>query len=338
MVKSLKISLVFMLMSSGVVLAQGLCKYSGNSINPSITATAVLQKDGNYKYTYTVVNQSSSKYPIMWFFVETNKLHANVSVPTDWKVIPPTTEHDVRLRWASKSYQVGEIQVGNSLNGFEFISSNGPGSIKYISQGESFPGMQNKISSKDVIGLCPGSYQGGSSIPGQESIEGITIGPIPSAQKSAHLLIKRINSKSGWTGDVRATDKELLSFSPLEKGKIEVALLSDENLNPEDIDIPTILFGRGDAKPLTASITDCDISSSKRVKALVMTFNLEDVNVLCNADHALFLTGKMKNGNTIFGGVKIRVTECTQENWVREANRMLEAGELELPTGKYKNK
>lgn len=334
-----QVTFIVCLIGSTVSFANDLCPLSENFITAEIESTVERLKDGKYKYSYSISNLGGSKLPLKIFMVETNKLHEDVKNPEHWKVMDWGESDSEFLKWSRNLVRRGDVEVGSSLKGFEFISTQGPGIAKFRTQGTNYrPFKTQNVSEQHVLTLCPGMYQDGSTIPGNESIQGLTFGPLPANRKSAELRIRRANGKANWTGEIKATEKELLSFSPLEKGKIEVALLGNENLTPESVAVSTIEFGRGKASPIKVGISDCEISSSKSVKALVMTFNLEDVNVLCNADQAIFLTAKTKTGNDILGGVKIQATECNQANWQREAKKMIDAGELDLPEGKYKIK
>lgn len=329
--------LSFILVNPFKIFAAEMCSVADNAIYPEIKVSIVKQKEGSYRYKYTVLNHETSKLPIKWFLIETYSSHADVALPPGWTLMNWGEADSRFLKMATSTFRKNSIEVGKML-AFAFTSKNKPGYVKYRNQGENYtPVIYQNVSYESVKGLCPGSYQSGSSIPGFEDIEGMTIGPIPENQISPEIRIKRPTDKN-WTGQYQSQDSDLLSISPIETGKIEVALLKSDELNPEEINISTIEFGRGKVKPLKVSVANCQLSSEASTKALIMTFDLYSINVLCNTDHALFLTAKTKEGKDVFGGVKIRPTECSQENWKREADKMIEAGELDLPKGEYKTK
>lgn len=331
-------TILFVLLGINLVFSEDMCTYSDNAINPEVSVTVERQKDGSFLYNYKISNEKNSKLPIWWFFVETNGQHKDVSQPQDWKILSWDKKDTQLLKWSTKEYKKGDVEINGEKSGFKFSSDSKPGLVRYRSQGAYYlPAIEQNVTFSSVKGLCPGSYQAGSTIPGFASIEGITLGPVADNRKSAELRIKKPASKT-WTGFYKSSDEELLAFSPIEKGQVELALLDNEELAPEDIDLESVRFGRGEAKPIKASISDCELSPAKKTKALLMTFDIYSLNVLCNTDHALFLTAKTKTGLDVFGGVKIRATECSQENWEREAKKMIDSGLLELPAGKYKKK
>lgn len=337
----IKTILVFLLLGVSFLetaKAQSFCPYADNFIYPRVSASVENLKDGNFKYSYSISNDASSALPIFSLMLETFKLHSNVQQPTTWNVTNWVKGGENLLLWSTKIIKTGDVLPGSAISGFSFISSRPPGLIKFQSQGANYrPFKTQNVLESDVLNLCPGIYQAGSSIDGLAIVEGMTIGPIQENKINAELRIRKTGTKS-WVGGLKDSTKELLSFSPTETGKVEVALLGNSTINPEDISLNSINFGRGNAKPLSSSIGDCDISSKEKVKALVMTFNIQDVNVLCNTSQALFLAAKTKNGEDLFAGVNIKPTFCDQENWQREASKMIQAGEIDVPAGKYKAK
>ena len=57
-----------------------------------------------------------------------------------------------------------------------------------------------------------------------------------------------------------------------------------------------------------------------KTKNLLLEFNLQDADVHCDLDRALFLVGKI-DGKNLFGAVRIKHVLCDKKTFSREAKR-----------------
>lgn len=322
------LTLIFSFLITNAI-AEDKCPYQRNSILPEIEVNVEELKNGEYKYRYRLSNSPASILPVGWFLVETNNLHENVQIPNYWKLMYWGKAGTELLKWAVKSHKIGTVKPGLTSDYFEFTSKNSPGLVKFGSEGVNYtPRKYQDIGYKVPMGLCPGIYQVGSSAVGFAGIHGITIGPAPKNRISPEIKFKKTTS-STWTGDLNTPQSELVPISPIEEGNVQLAFKEDKNFSADEIILSTVQFGRGKAKPIKTERINGKIFGDEESKnVFTMTFNLQEINVLCNADHALFLKAKMKDGKDLFTGVKIKPTECTMETWKREMKKMIDSGQL----------
>lgn len=159
----------------------------------------------------------------------------------------------------------------------------------------------------------------------------LTVGPGSDAQLSLTSFV-RGSAKSAWSGAYDDAKSALQGFSPFDKNDIEVLVVSDDQTNVKDLDVSSLRFGRGEAKPVSVkriSVAKEMFSASQHQKssqgkdALLLSFKASEVNPLCDVDLALFLNGKTADGKDFFSGVAVRKTPCTLENWKEEAKKIL---------------
>ena len=219
-----------------------------------------------------------------------------------------------------------DISPGSSLSGFELQSKYPPGPTKYVLLGS--PGgvptvITDTPEDESEVPVCPGFYLEGSSSTSAVPT-GITIGPVPPSRIVAKIRIKRLkeNKYHGYNDE-----EPDLQISPLDTGKIQVILFGDSDLDVTKISLDSLRFGQGQAKPTkTSFVNDVKETGDKemlehlkknKAKHLLMEFDLKDVNVLCDVDRALFLTGKYQE-KELFGAVKIKHVICDKKTFSKE--------------------
>lgn len=314
------------------------------------------KKSGLYTYKYIIKNKSDALVPIRRIYLITFSNGADIKSNENWKF---NRFDDNELFWSSKSegsyinykYVNGEltgpegnsydIWPGKSADGFEFKSKYPPGPVKiefggtalnqYGIAGPDGKLLENpeKVLSefqiqefeKQIIN-CPGYINIDLEVdPSRDfqSVSDVTIGPIPPERVTAKLRMRKINEKK-WRGSCDTEpDNEVL---PIDTGKIQVMLFGSRELDVTKIDLNSLRFGPGVAKPTKTAIVnefrdkdgevDNDIQEhlkKNNAQHLLMEFNLDDVDIRCGGDRALFLDGKIA-GKSLFGAVKIKHGSC----------------------------
>jgi len=156
----------------------------------------------------------------------------------------------------------------------------------------------------------------------------MTIGPVPSTIVSPELSIKK-SGKSVWSGKVFENDENLISFSPDENGTLTVAISESDVFKLEDLETKSLTFGRGQAKTKKILISKFTEKDKKSIPTMILDFDLQETNILCNSDQALFLDGVLKDGRKLVTGVKINSSKCDLKNWQKEMSKMLKNGQLD---------
>lgn len=336
----------FLLLSLSLILTELLfaatvkCPTSPNAFNEKVKVDVSYDKKSKlYSYKYSLSILKNSKVPVGFFAVQT-------VIPVNKQIVPNkkwissglNQNFDNSIDWTGP-----DLRPGETVTGFEIQSVNPPGYTKYMLFG--YPGniptviLDNDTAEEDaVIPLCPGFYAPGSSIK-NDYVVGLTIGPVPPSRVVAQLRIKKIKD-SKWRGHIDEDD-DSLELSPLDTGNIQVMLYGDDDLDLSKIDVSSLRFGPGQAKPLKTEILAqvieaCDkdleahIKKNKSAKYLKMEFKLDDVNVHCDLDRALFLTGKYAD-KELFAGVKTKAVFCDKKTFIKEEKLIKKNGRFIEP-------
>lgn len=311
------------------------CPVSPNAFEPVVTSQVSFDKKTNlYTYKYSIKNLGSSKVPIFAFYVQTIIKSESQKSPVTW------TAEGLRSNWikGSMDWSGKDIDPGQSLSGFELQSKYPPGITKYAMLGSSDDDptvVMEADADEAIVPVCPGFYLEGSSAKSPVPI-GITIGPVPPSRIIARIRIKRSPDKK-YQG--YHDEEASLKISPLDTGLIQVVLLGDKDLDVTKISLDTLRFGQGEAKPVKTSIVDRikedgdaemnEHLKKNKFKNLLMEFNLKDVNVLCDVDRALFLTGKYETKD-LFGAVKIKHVLCDKKTFSKEEKLIKKDGTYKI--------
>ncbi len=325
-----KIILMSIFLSTLLLQAKTIqCPVPPTSINPEVISKVNFdKKTGMYKYQYTIKNKSDSKLPISDWRLKTFGDVQNAKSPAFWEYLGFLKETN-KISWSNIGITDNkDILPGASLSGFEFTSPNHPGIIKFYAVGmpNSLPTViaDNPGDSEDEADFsCPGFFQDGF----ESDVTLATTGPLPPNQVDVKLRIKKSNAKK-WFGKNDA-DAEL-EISPLDKDKIQIILFDDKDVDTSKINLATLEFGFGKAKPTKTFFVkdfkdDFDSEIKDHVKKhtasnLMMEFNLVDVNVRCDIDRYLFLSGKIDSRN-LFGAVKIKHSACDAKNFNKHPDK-----------------
>lgn len=294
------------------------------------------KKSKLYSYKYTLSNLKNSKVPIYGFYLQTLVNVSHINSAYRWRSENLNPRYENSIGWTGPN-----LKAGLEISGFEIQSANAPGPIKYLALGlpSDLPTIvsDDAMENEDAIPICPGFYAPGSSSK-DDYVVGLTTGPTPPSRVVAQLRIKKMKD-SKWRGHVD-DDDDALELSPLDTGHIQVMLYS-EDLDLSKVDISSLRFGQGQAKPLKTEIVTqvkeaCDkdleahIKKNKSAKYLKMEFNLEDVNVHCDLDRALFLTGKYAD-KELFAGVKTKSVVCNKKTFIKEEKLIRKDGRFMEP-------
>ena len=330
---------VILILSHELFAAKVKCPESPSAFNERVKVDVSYDKKSKlYSYKYTLSILKNSKVPVGFFAVQT-------VIPVNKQIVP-------NKKWLSSSVNPNfensidwmgpDLHPGDTVTGFEIQSVNPPGYTKYMLFG--YPGdiptviLDNDSAEEDAVEpICPGFYAPGSSIK-NDYVVGLTTGPTPPSRVVAQLRIKKMKD-SKWRGHID-DDDDPLEISPLDTGHIQVMLYS-EDLDLSKVDISSLRFGQGQAKPLKTEIVtqvkeacdkdlDAHIKKNKSAKYLKMEFNLEDVNVHCDLDRALFLTGKYAD-KELFAGVKTKSVVCNKKTFIKEEKLIRKDGRFMEP-------
>lgn len=308
-----------------------------------------------YTFKYKIENKADALVPIERFRLLTFTPVSDIKSYENWKFLG---FQDNDLHWSSKSegtyinmtYKEGvldsppgnafDIHPGKLVEGFEFKSKYPPGPTKIVLRGTplnkygivssdgKFLKNADEILSDDAIealesqiAYCPGYTDPklDEGNPRHSGLVDVTIGPIPTNRQIAKLRIRKINEKK-WRGSPESEpDIEVL---PVDTGKIQVMLFGSQDLDVKKIDLASLTFGQGKAKPVKTVIltdftdkngeTDNNIKEhikKNNVQHLLMEFNLDDVDIRCDSERALFLDGKYGTKD-LFGAVRIKHGSC----------------------------
>lgn len=296
------------------------------------------KKTQNYTYKYKITNLASAKTPIWRFIIEANATPISIKSGKGWDSDQGYDSEDNKIQWsADLDYK---IKPGKSLDGFEIVSKQPPSLVKIYSEGDSelpiikFDSDEGLKKGDHESIACPGFYMGAGLY--GDLVAATVIGPSVPNRVEAKIRIKRINEKK-WKG---SHDREPdIQISPLEPGKIQLMLLGDKDIDVRKINLSSLEFGRGKAKPTKTQIigeskfkehddVDDEVKEhfkKHKVAHLLLEFNLQDVDVKCDIDRALFLTGKI-GSKDLFGAAKIKHVGCDEKTFSKEAKKIRASG------------
>lgn len=336
------------------------CGDNENAMSPVVEAKVSFdKKTGLYTYKYKIKNKSDALVPIERFHLVTFTNVADIKSYENWKFL---SFEDNDLFWSSKSEgshinatfkngvldfppgNVYDVFPGKSIDGFEFKSPHPPGPVKIRfsgtplnnpdilgSDGKPIENLKELLSENEILEFtrtseinCPGYFDSDLDVdnPRDSGLIEVTTGPIPPTRVTAKLRLRKIKEKK-WRGSYE-TEHEI-QILPIDAGKIQVMLFGSRELDVTKIDLTSLTFGQGKAKPLKAVILndfkdndgDVDDDIKKHIKKnnvrhLLMEFNLDAVDIRCDADRALFLNGKI-GIKDLFGAVRIKHGLCSDK-------------------------
>ncbi|MEK6628764.1 MAG: hypothetical protein AABY53_09070 [Bdellovibrionota bacterium] len=355
------VNLIVMLISVNIYAQTYIYKCSDPELamSPAVEAKVDYdKKTGLYNYKYKIKNKSDAIVPIHGLYLATFTNASDIKSNKNWKF---NSFDDNELFWSAKSEGIYinvnfkapipifppgndyDISPGQSIDGFEFKSPHPPGPVKIQFRGTVLKGseivgsdgkpIQNfrtvipkdeleKLFDEGIVN-CPGYFDSSLDVdnPRDTGLIMVTIGPVPPTRITAKLRMRKIKDKK-WRGSP-TTEEPNIQILPIDTGKIEVMLFGSHDLDVKKIDLASLTFGQGNAKPLKTviindfsdkdgEVDDDDIKEhikKNNVRHLLMEFNLDDVDIRCDAERALFLNGKIGTKD-LFGAVKIKHGSC----------------------------
>ncbi len=300
------------------------------------------KKTENYIYKYKFKNLADAKVPLRMISIENTSSPLALKAPKIWDE-PSFDKINKEIRFTVTLDD--SIFPGKSADGFEIISKNPPGLVQIYMQGgvdiDEYPTIKYDTDEEARRGddesiTCPGWFRTGGL--NGDQVATFTTGPSIPNRVEAKIRIKK-NKDKKWRGNHK--DEPDIEFSPLETGKIQLMLFGNKELDVSKINLSTLEFGRGKAKPVKTQIisefkesedTDDEIKKQNKentgVQHLLIEFNLQDVDVKCDIDRALFLTGKIDKKD-LFGAVKIKHAICNKKTFSKEAKKIKDAADHE---------
>ncbi len=285
-----------------------------------------------YTYSYRVSNSNSSPIPLDRFLVLTAPQPTNALSPqnwhssfspgigkTDWITSAPDPKtKNLNVKGAGGGHLLPAfyaIKPGASLGGFSFQSQNPPGPTKFMIEGNTdVPASLPTSTDDEPAPTCPGWDFKGAKY--ETMVTGITQGPA-----SPNVTPVAIRLRDG------DDDRPYGDFNPERpRGNVGVIVLSTKTFDASTVDLTSIQFGPGKASPLSSRLVpssdkrcheeredwerDDDDKARDQRKDLFLVFDIKAVGVRCLLDHALFLSGKTKDGKAIFGAKAIELVGC----------------------------
>ena len=291
------------------------------------------KKLNNYIYKYKITNLPSAQTKMWRIIIETSSSPMSTLTGIGWKNEGYNSEYS-EIMWASKlDYH---IKPGSSLDGFVIVSKNPPGTVRVYADGDASDLPTIKFNSEEEAKtgdhetiVCPGFF----IEPGNGNlVVSITTGPGIPNRIEAKIRLKRSTEKK-WKGS--HNEEPDLEISPLDNEKIQLMIFGNKDIDVAKINLATLEFGRGKAKPTKTEIigdfkgaADAEITehvNKTKNSHLLLEFNLQDVDVKCDIDRALFLTGKIGTQD-LFGAAKIKHVGCNKETFSKEAKKIRESG------------
>jgi hypothetical protein len=301
-------------------VAQTFCPPGPGEVDPVVKAKVSFdRKKKIYTYSYEVKNGITAKIPLNSFELRSDYDVRNIKVPSKWLGEDVKFDEVGYIQFAAA---LNYVLPGKSLSGFSFTSDIAPGFVPSNFDGKTqSPVVQASKGDDEPVPQCDGFFYDRPAI--ESNPIGFTIGPALKDTVTAKL--KYINKSH------RHFDhKNRAPLDPTSKGQVKLELRSQSDLDVEQIDLASLKFGFGKAKPVATKIItkkgddkdsdevekSNDSANSKdgdskhddgevraegddgpRSKApkskLVLTFNLEDIGIRCQLDHALMLNGSI---------------------------------------------
>lgn len=325
--------IIALFLTTTTVFAQEVdCPFSPNQYFPQIDIN-IKESDteGKVIYTYILGNSSESPGTFGGINILTNEpLNEVNKAQAQWQFIHRNNKFYQGMRDYIKKPTVAP---GESFEAFSFEGSSYHGlvPVRFLQNTRDVRKRgRYKLKATEAT-PCPGIFALGSSAEQDPHARSLAIAPIPKNQKSAISLIK---DEGIWTGSVYQNDK-LVKISPLDKGTKELLILGSKELNVKDIDIKSLKIGRGEAKVKKTQTIKANavnnIDTLSKAKAdfdnLAITFDLQEANILCELDHALYIEGQTKKGNKFFSGVRIKPVICDLNTFSKELPKIKDAME-----------
>lgn len=292
-----KLLLFISLIISNISWGQSNCPVPPTKITPVVESKVSFDKKTNlYTYDYTVSNLGSDNLPIGLFMIRRqDNLTTTQGKPYKW--IDGLDTDKEYYQWSSAIKSA--VKPNQKVSGFKLISSSPPGIGKFYAYGQTTGELIATPTDGDLEAYpdCPGFWEDVDQAFDDFVIGAVTV-PVSTPQAVVDLKMK-LNKKDC---------HDDTQISPLDEGKIELRVKS-KDLDLSDIDLTSLRFGFGQAKPISSQIV-----GKNKDKFLELEFNLADIGIRCDLDRSLFLSGQAKT-KAVIGTVKIKPALCGRELW-----------------------
>ena len=286
-----------------------------------------------YTYEYSVENNITAKVPIWRFSIEADSAPLSTLGPKGWeKGVYDRKAQEIYWVYNANLAQKNYIRAGQKISGFQVVSKRPPSIVKAFVEGDApetpYVKFEDEEDEKDPDSIaCPGFFNGSGN---SDYSVMATQGPQISNRVEAKIRIKKSDAKV-WLGSLN-TEPDI-ELSPLDYGQLELIVFGQPGIDVNTIDFNSIQFGPGKATyvPVRKSIIDefKDVSDNeifkflqknKKSQHLTLAFNLQEVEVRCNIENALFFTAKMGK-KELMGAVNIKPVQCDPKTFEREAQK-----------------
>ncbi len=322
------------------------CPVPSTSVTANVTSSVSFDSHtGLYVYNYKLENDRSSQLPIKRFLILTPVGPQSTKTPEKWHSTyssgggsaPPrvswsTTALDPSFKNPTAPGYNGPmpasfyaVKPGASLIGFTYESASPPGPTSFMIEGDTaVPSTVGTAENDEPQPNCPGWNFTGSKY--KNMVTGITQGPVAAGTAAAQIRLRDANGELPYN-----------TFDPNHpQGKMNVLILSNTSFDATTVDPKSIQFGPGNASPLSYKLVDTlhkrwvpemedwekftfsllDLKGEyiprTPAKDLLLLFDVKSIGVRCILDHALFLSGKTKDGKAIVGGKAIQLEGCSK--------------------------
>jgi hypothetical protein len=217
-----------------------------------------------------------------------------------------------------------QLKPGKTLNGFSFKSPYAPGLVQYNFQGATGvpegPPVKEGDRDDEPLPNCPGWDFDAPRF--KTLVTGLTTGPVNPGRISVAIRLREEKSERACGAMTPANPT----------GRVRVVVLGTKDFDPAQIDVSTLRLGPNEALPLSSKLgnrrdeddrdddreewerhkraIDPDRDAKHKNKNLHLVFDQAALGVQCVLDKAIFLKGKTKTGQEIFGGASTRFVGC----------------------------
>lgn len=328
--KQILLFLGFMIAGMQIVAWADTCPNPPSSVDPSVsTNTTFDKKTGSYTYSYSIQNGPDSLIPIDSFILYLTQKPSSSLSPIHWlpdfQNIAGIPSNFSWIANKSSKFKPVSIAPGKSLSGFSIESSQAPGPIQYIVDGQtgvpsSSPPAEGAADDEPTPN-CP-SWDFSNPLL-QTLVTGLTTGPQNPNTVSVAIRL-RDEQNIHVCGPINPNNPS---------GKVSVLVLGTKDFDPTQVVASSIKFGPNGAIPLSSKLVpaggeniapwdeheewekllkgidpSCDQNPKKQ--NLLLVFDQVSLGVQCVLDKAIFLSGQTQSGSKIIGGVSSRFVGC----------------------------
>lgn len=305
--------IIFIILFSLKTYAGIVCPDSPLKVAVHVKAKVTYEKNTNmYEYTYELANDTSSKLPLMIWWLQIDESPLEVKSPQNWKFFryeeaskDSDAEIPGNMNWGVMGNEEKFLQPGQKLIGFSFKSKYPPGIVKYfVDANANVPTVTNSTGEHpSEAPNCPGFLY---DLPLFDTkVNGFTTGPAPTNQISVEMKLKKVKEMHPVKYE-ESDEADINEFTPKkDNGKIAVILKGTNDFDVNTLKVDSVRIGIGQAPVLASSFF-----GAKKGEKIRLVFDSTKLGLECDRDRALFLKGKTTNGKDVLGAVSIKTINC----------------------------